>query len=62
MPDKKKEKIPYKEYQILQQKASRRRLKIFFYPWPVLTAILVPAAIFIFGILYYFINIRNIAE
>lgn len=62
MAVKKNEKIPYQEYQKLKEKEAKRRFKISFYPWPVLIYLLIPAAIFILAMIWYFVNIKNFLE
>lgn len=62
MASKKNEKIPYQEYQKLKEKAAQRKFKFSFYPLPVLICILVPLSVFIFGMLWYFLNVKNFLE
>jgi hypothetical protein len=62
MAKKKNEKIPYKEYQALKEKESKKKFKITWYPWPVLTSLLVPLTIFTLLILYYLFAVRNFPE
>jgi len=62
MATRKIEKIPYKAYQIFKEKASKRRFRLSFYPWPVLVALLIPAGIFILAVFFYVINLKAMAE
>lgn len=62
MVAKKNEKIPYKEFQALKERASKRKFKFSFYPWPVMTALLVPLMIFIIAAIYYAIRIKEATE
>lgn len=62
MSQKKKEKIPYQEYQKLKENAAKKRFKFSPYPLPVLVAILVPLSIFILGMVWYFLNIKNFLD
>jgi hypothetical protein len=59
---KKTVKMPYQEYQSLQQKRGKSRFTFKPYPLPVLAAILVPLAVFLCGMIFYFINIKNFAD
>jgi hypothetical protein len=62
MSKKKNEKIPYQEYQKLKEQAAKRKFKFSFYPLPVLICILIPFCIFILGMLWYFMNVKNFLD
>ena len=62
MPAKKNEKIPYQEYQKLKEQNAKKKFKFSFYPLPVIISILIPLSIFIIGMLWYFLNVKNFME
>ncbi len=63
MADKKKNiKIPYKEYQALKEKWAKKKFKLHLYPNPVLIALLIPLAIFIIMLCYYYLSVKNFAD
>ena len=62
MSAKKNVKIPYQEYQLLKEKAAKRKFKFAFYPLPVLISILIPLTIFLLAMLWYFLNVKNFLE
>jgi hypothetical protein len=62
MVTKKTEKIPYQEYQKLKEKSAKRKFKFTPYPLPVLIYVLIPLSIFIFGMLWYYLNVKNFLD
>jgi hypothetical protein len=62
MTAKKTEKVPYQEYRKLKEQAAKKRFKFSFYPMPVLLCLLLPFAIFILAMLWYFMNVNNFLE
>jgi len=59
---KKNEKIPYQEYQKLKEKAAKNKFKFTPYPLPVLIYFLIPLAIFIFAMTWYFMNVHSFLD
>jgi hypothetical protein len=57
-----KEKIPFQEYRRLKDQEAKRKFRMTFYPWPVMTTLLLPAILLIFMLVYYFTSIRNMPE
>lgn len=62
MTQKKKEKISYQEYERLKDKELKQKFRIHFYPWPVLAALLVPLALLIYMMIYYFSGVWHLPE
>ncbi|MBF0387929.1 MAG: hypothetical protein HQL20_08760 [Candidatus Omnitrophica bacterium] len=57
----KNEKLSIEEYQARKALLSKKRFRIEAYPWPVLLALGLPFATFIFLIIVYFLHIRGVA-
>ncbi|MEI6438364.1 MAG: hypothetical protein WCO69_06425 [Candidatus Omnitrophota bacterium] len=55
------EKMTIEEYQQRKALLSKRRFRIEFYPWPVLVALGIPFATFIFLILVYILHVNGVA-
>ena len=51
------EKLTIQEYQALKKERLKKGFR--FYPWPVLAALCVPLAVFIFLVIYSTIHIRS---
>jgi hypothetical protein len=62
MAAKKNEKVPYQEYQKFKEKAAKNRFKFTPYPWPVLVYVLIPLSIFILGMTWYYMNVKNFMD
>ena len=62
MAAKKTEKIPYQEYLKLKERSAKRKFKLSLYPLPVLLCLLIPLAVFILGMTWYFMNVKNFLE
>lgn len=50
------------EYKKLQELKNKRRFKIEWYPWPVMTALLIPLTLFLLLILFYVIEIKTMSR
>ncbi len=58
----KNEKLTIEEYKQRKVLLGKRHFRIEFYPWPVLLALGVPFATFIFLIIVYYLHIRGVAS
>ncbi len=59
---KKTAKISFKEYLALKKKAAGKKFRLHLYPLPVLTALLLPLAVFIIMLCYYYLSVKNFSD